>query len=213
MPYRNLPQDIRPMGTNNLNQLVHHHLGSNSYDVVAHVQANLLWLKQLHDNLPTISSLACHGSSLTEIAKHIKGLSLIHCSLPALDDIYQNLGLIVEASKINKASYTINKELNERFKVLNAIISKEGIEHLLNRYETVEKELAKHELVVEQLNQNTEDISALNKIMAHLQASDSITQAQFSGDSTDIEYAHTLVQRSVDLGNDETLNLKRLETL
>lgn len=210
---RNLPQDIRPMGTNNLNQLVHHHLGSNSYDIVANIQANLLWLKQLHDNLPTISSLSYHGSSLTEIAKHIKSLSVIHCSLPALNDVYQNLNLIVEASKVNKASLKVNTELNERFKVLTAIISKEGIEHLLNRYETVEKELAKHELVVEQLNQNTEDISNLNKLIVHLQASDSITQAQFSGNSTDIEYARILVQRSIDLGNDETLNLRRLESL
>ena len=63
------------------------------------------------------------------------------------------------------------------------------------------------------VNQNKEDLVKVNKILVHLRATDAITLAQHTMNQNDIEYASSLVQKSIELGNDETINLSRLESL
>lgn len=204
--YRNLPQDIRPMGTNNLNQLVHHHLGSNSFDVVAQVQANLPWLHDLYNKLGLISALAANSESITRLGQHTQTLYAIAQSMPALKEIYCKL------DTLTKMADDI-PELNHKLSTLLGILTVSDIDNLITRYEEIEEQLANTEDILKRVNQNKEDLVTVNKILVHLRATDAITLAQHTMNQNDIEYASSLVQESIELGNDETINLSRLESL
>lgn len=204
--YRNLPQDIRPMGTNNLNQLVHHHLGSNSFDVVAQVQANLPWLHDLYSKLGLISALAANSESITRLGQHTQTLYAIAQSMPALKEIYCKL------DTLTKMADDI-PELNHKLSTLLGILTVSDIDNLITRYEEIEEQLANTEDILKRVNQNKEDLVTVNKILVHLRATDAITLAQHTMNQNDIEYASSLVQESIELGNDETINLSRLESL
>lgn len=211
--YRNLPEDIRPMGTNNLNQLVHHHLGSASFDVVAQVQANLPWLHDLYSKLGLINVLAANSEAITKLGQNTQTLYAIAQSMPALKELHCHLDTLVKAANKIHYSETQTKELNNKLSALLGILRTEDIDNLLTRYDEVEAKLANTETSLDQVNQNQEDIQALNKIMVHLQTTDAITLAQYSMKREDISYASSLVQESIRLGNDETINLERLENL
>ena len=211
--YRNLPQDIRPMGTNNLNQLVHHHLGSNSFDVVAQVQANLPWLHDLYNKLGLISALAANSESITRLGQHTQTLYAIAQSMPALKEIYCKLDTLTKMADdihCNKKAIT---ELNYKLSTLLGILKVSDIDNLITRYEEIEEQLANTEDVLKRVNQNKEDLVTVNKILVHLRATDAITLAQHTMNQNDIEYASSLVQESIELGNDESVNLSRLESL
>lgn len=211
--YRNLPQDIRPMGTNNLNQLVHHHLGSNSFDVVAQVQANLPWLHDLYNKLGLISALAANSESITRLGQHTQTLYAIAQSMPALKEIYCKLDTLTKmADDIHRNEEAIT-ELNGKLSTLLGILKVSDIDNLITRYEEIEEQLANTEDVLKRVNQNKEDLVTVNKILVHLRATDAITLAQHTKNQNDIEYASSLVQESIELGNDETINLNRLESL
>ena len=211
--YRNLPQDIRPMGTNNLNQLVHHHLGSASFDVVAQVQANLPWLHDLYNKLGLISALAANSESITRLGQHTQTLYAIAQSMPALKEIYCKLGTLTKiADDIHRNEEAIT-ELNCKLSTLLGILKVSDIDNLITRYEEIEEQLANTEDVLKRVNQNKEDLVTVNKILVHLRATDAITLAQHTKNQNDIEYASSLVQESIELGNDETVNLSRLESL
>ena len=206
--YKNLPQDIRPMGTNNLNQLVHHHLGSQSFDVVAHVQANLTWLNELHNKLGIISSLANHGQTLDVLAQHTQTLWAISESMPALKDLYCNLDLIIKgAPELN----CINKRLTEQNAMLNSLlghVSEEDIKSLDARYVELDGKLAKHEVLLE-----TSDLTTINQVLVHLQVTELVNRAVKSEKTADIEAAKKLLNTSIKLGNDESYNQSVLEDL
>lgn len=211
--YRNLPQDIRPMGTNNLNQLVHHHLGSQSFDVVAQVQANLPWLHDLYNKLGLISALAANSESITRLGQHTQTLYAIAQSMPALKEIYCKLDTLTKmADDIHRNEEAIT-ELNGKLSTLLGILKVSDIDNLITRYEEIEEQLANTEDVLKRVNQNKEDLVTVNKILVHLRATDAITLAQHTMNQNDIEYASSLVQESIELGNDETINLNRLESL
>ena len=204
--YKNLPQDIRPMGTNNLNQLVHHHLGSQSFDVVAHVQANLTWLNELHNKLGIISSLANHGQTLDVLAQHTQTLWAISESMPALKDLYCNLDLIIKgAPELN----CINKRLTEQNAMLNSLlghVSKEDIKSLDARYVELDGKLAKHEVLLETMDE-------IKQVLVHLQVTELVNRAVKSEKNADIEAAKKLLNTSIKLGNDESYNQSVLEDL
>ena len=204
--YKNLPQDIRPMGTNNLNQLVHHHLGSQSFDVVAHVQANLTWLNELHNKLGIISSLANHGQTLDVLAQHTQTLWAISESMPALKDLYCNLDLIIKgAPELN----CIDKRLTEQNAMLNSLlghVSEEDIKSLDARYVELDGKLAKHEVLLETMDE-------INQVLVHLQVTELVNRAVKSEKTADIEAAKKLLNTSIKLGNDESYNQSVLEDL
>lgn len=211
--YRNLPQDIRPMGTNNLNQLVHHHLGSNSFDVVAQVQANLPWLHDLYNKLGLISALAANSESITRLGQHTQTLYAIAQSMPALKEIYCKLDTLTKMTDDIQRNKEVNIELNCKLNTLLGILKVPDIDNLITRFEEMEKQLANTEDILKRVNQNKEDLVTVNKILVHLRATDAITLAQHTMNQNDIEYASSLVQESIELGNDETINLSRLESL
>ena len=211
--YRNLPQDIRPMGTNNLNQLVHHHLGSNSFDVVAQVQANLPWLHDLYNKLGLISALAANSESITRLGQHTQTLYAIAQSMPALKEIYCKLYTLTKMADDIHRNKEVITELNGKLSTLLGILKVSDIDNLITRYEEIEEQLANTEDVLKRVNQNKEDLVTVNKILIHLRATDAITLAQHTMNQNDIEYASSLVQESIELGNDETINLNRLESL
>ena len=204
--YKNLPQDIRPMGTNNLNQLVHHHLGSQSFDVVAHVQANLTWLNELHNKLGIISSLANHGQTLDVLAQHTQTLWAISESMPALKDLYCNLDLIIKgAPELN----CIDKRLTEQNAMLNSLlghVSEEDIKSLDARYVELDGKLAKHEVLLETMDE-------INQVLVHLQVTELVNRAVKSEKTADIAAAKKLLNTSIKLGNDESYNQSVLEDL
>ena len=211
--HRNLPQDIRPMGTNNLNQLVHHHLGSNSFDVVAQVQANLPWLHDLYNKLGLISALAANSESITRLGQHTQTLYAIAQSMPALKEIYCKLDLLESISGNLCKGTKLNEELNDKLTILLGIISTKDIDNLIARYDEVEAKLAEAETLLKTINQNKLDIQSLNKISVHLQASEAVTLAEQSLNQEDKLNANLLVQESIKLGNDESVNQNRLEKL
>ena len=211
--YRNLPQDIRPMGTNNLNQLVHHHLGSNSFDVVAQVQANLPWLHDLYNKLGLISALAANSESITRLGQHTQTLYAIAQSMPALKEIYCKLDTLTKMADDIHCNEEVITELNCKLSTLLGILKVSDIDNLITRYEEIEEQLANTEDVLKKVNQNKEDLVTVNKILIHLRATDAITLAQHTKNQNDVEYASSLVQKSIELGNDETINLSRLESL
>ena len=211
--YRNLPQDIRPIGTNNLNQLVHHHLGSASFDVVAQVQANLPWLHDLYNKLGLISALAANSESITRLGQHTQTLYVIAQSMPALKEIYCKLDLLESISGNLCKSTKINEELNNKLTILLGIISTKDIDNLIARYDEVEAKLAEAETLLKTINQNKLDIQSLNKISVHLQASEAVTLAEQSLSQEDKLNANLLVQESIKLGNDESVNQNRLGKL
>lgn len=211
--YRNLPQDIRPMGTNNLNQLVHHHLGSQSFDVVAQVQANLPWLHDLYSKLGLISALAANSESITRLGQHTQTLYAIAQSMTALKEIYCKLDTLTKMADDIHCNEEVITELNCKLSTLLGILKVSDIDNLITRYEEIEEQLANTENVLKRVNQNTEDLVTVNKILVHLRATDAITLAQHTKNQNDIEYASSLVQESIKLGNDETINLSRLESL
>ena len=211
--YRNLPQDIRPMGTNNLNQLVHHHLGSASFDVVAQVQANLPWLHDLYNKLGLISALAANSESITRLGQHTQTLYAIAQSMPALKEIYCKLDTLTKIADDIHCNEEAITELNCKLSTLLGILKVSDIDNLITRYEEIEEQLANTEDVLKRVNQNKEDLVTVNKILVHLRATDAITLAQHTKNQNDIEYASSLVQESIELGNDETVNLSRLESL
>lgn len=211
--YRNLPQDIRPMGTNNLNQLVHHHLGSNSFDVVAQVQANLPWLHDLYSKLGLISALAANSESITRLGQHTQTLYAIAQSMPALKEIYCKLDTLTKMADDIHCNEEVITELNCKLSTLLGILKVSDIDNLITRYEEIEEQLANTENILKRVNQNKEDLVTVNKILVHLRATDAITLAQHTKNQNDIEYASSLVQKSIELGNDETINLSRLESL
>lgn len=211
--YRNLPQDTRPMGTNNLNQLVHHHLGSASFDVVAQVQANLPWLHDLYNKLGLISALAANSESITRLGQHTQTLYVIAQSMPALKEIYCKLDLLESISGNLCKGTKINEELNDKLTILLGIISTKDIDNLIARYDEVEAKLAEAETLLKTINQNKLDIQSLNKISVHLQASEAVTLAEQSLNQEDKLNANLLVQESIKLGNDESVNQNRLGKL
>ena len=211
--YRNLPQDIRPMGTNNLNQLVHHHLGSNSFDVVAQVQANLPWLHDLYNKLGLISALAANSESITRLGQHTQTLYAIAQSMPALKEIYCKLDTLTKMADDIHCNEEVITELNCKLSTLLGILKVSDIDNLITRYEEIEEQLANTENILKRVNQNKEDLVTVNKILVHLRATDAITLAQHTKNQNDVEYASSLVQESIELGNDETINLSRLESL
>lgn len=211
--YKNLPQDIRPMGTNNLNQLVHHQLGSQSFDVVAHVQANLPWLNELHNKLGIISSLAAHGQTLDVLAQHIQTLWAISESMPALKELYCNLDLITKGvPKLN----SIDKRLTEQNAMLNSLlghVSKEDIESLDDRYAELDGKLAEHEVLLETMDEIKSGLITINQVLVHLQVTELVNRAVKSEKTADIEAAKKLLNTSIKLGNDESYNQSVLEDL
>lgn len=211
--YKNLPQDIRPMGTNNLNQLVHHQLGSQSFDVVAHVQANLPWLNELHNKLGIISSLAAHGQTLDVLAQHTQTLWAISESMPALKELYCNLELITKGvPKLN----SIDKRLTEQNAMLNSLlghVSKEDIESLDDRYAELDGKLAEHEVLLETMDEIKTGLTTINQVLVHLQVTELVNRAVKSEKTADIEAAKKLLNTSIKLGNDESYNQSVLEDL
>lgn len=222
--YRCLPQDIRPMGVNNLNQLVHHHLGSQSFDIVANVQANFPWLYKLYESLGVITRLAPYAASFEEIGKHSQTLWAIAESMPALQQVYNNLTPLVQAG-------TSLKEINEKYKTilaeleaLHGQVSQAAIQDLLTRYSVIEAKLAANENILNELTQVKQENVTLSAALQNAQkaiekatmqntALNLVLYAQETQLQNDIAAAKEAVKKSKVAGNNETINTARLEAL
>lgn len=115
--FKRYPQDIRPMGVNNLNQLVHNHLGSESFDVVREVGQNMYWLHELYHKLHLIAPLANEAPHLHEVGKHMRLLGEVHYHLPILRDIHKHLTKLLEEGKnlkdLNQKLDSVSKNINK----------------------------------------------------------------------------------------------------
>ena len=222
--YRCLPQDIRPMGTNNLNQLVHHHLGSQSFDIVAEVQANFPWLYKLYESLGTITRLAPYAAALDEVGKHSQTLWAIAESMPALQQVYNNLTPLVHAGTSLKEMNEKHKTILAELEALHGQVSQAAIQDLLTRYSTVEAKLAANENILTELAQVKQENTTLSTTLQNTQkaieklslqnaALNLALHAQETQLQSDIQAAKEAVRKSKVAGNDETLNTARLEEI
>lgn len=222
--YRCLPQDIRPMGVNNLNQLVHHHLGSQSFDIVANVQANFPWLYKLYESLGTITRLAPYAASFEEIGKHSQTLWAIAESMPALQQVYNNLTPLVHAGTSLKEMNEKHKTILAELEALHGQVSQAAIQDLLTRYSVVEAKLAANENILNELAQVKQENVTLSAALQNAQkavekatmqntALNLVLYAQETQLQNDIVAAKEAVKKSKAAGNDETINTARLEAL
>lgn len=211
--YRNLPQDMRPMGTNNLNQLVHHHLGSESFDVVAQIRANLPWLHDLATKIHVISALAHHADNLDKIGANSTVIYALAESMPALKDIYCHLDNLVALSKVGTSINAKVTKIENELSALNGQVSQAAIDDLLKRYAEVENKLSGSEGLVNSLPVIQKDMVQLNKTVAHLLAANATTTAMVTEKTSDINAARKLIEQSEALGNNETVNTQRLDNL
>ena len=220
--YRCLPQDIRPMGVNNLNQLVHHHLGSQSFDIVANVQANFPWLYKLYESLGVITRLAPYAASFEEIGKHSQTLWAIAESMPALQQVYNNLTPLVHAGTSLKEMNEKHKTILAELEALHGQVSQAAIQDLLTRYSAVEAKLAANENILTELAQVKQENTTLSTALQNTQkaieklslqnaALNLVLHAQETQLQPDIQAAKEAVRKSKAAGNDETLNTARLE--
>lgn len=222
--YRCLPQDIRPMGVNNLNQLVHHHLGSQSFDIVANVQANFPWLYKLYESLGVITRLAPYAASFEEIGKHSQTLWAIAESMPALQQVYNNLTPLVHAGTSLKEMNEKHKTILAELEALHGQVSQAAIQDLLTRYSAVEAKLAANENILTELAQVKQENTTLSTALQNTQkaieklslqnaALNLVLHAQETQLQPDIQAAKEAVRKSKAAGNDETLNTARLEEI
>ncbi len=222
--YRCLPQDIRPMGVNNLNQLVHHHLGSQSFDIVANVQANFPWLYKLYESLGVITRLAPYAASFEEIGKHSQTLWAIAESMPALQQVYNNLTPLVHAGTSLKEMNEKHKTILAELEALHGQVSQTAIQDLLTRYSAVEAKLAANENILTELAQVKQENTTLSTALQNTQkaieklslqnaALNLVLHAQETQLQLDIQAAKEAVRKSKAAGNDETLNTARLEEI
>lgn len=207
----NLPQDIRPLGINNLNQLVHHHLGSNSFDVVAHVQANLCWLKQLHDRLGVVSALSNQSDNLDLIGRHSKEIFALAQSLPALQEIYCHLDDLVEDMPRLNELYAKTKENNHLLRLLLGQVSKDGINHLLEEFSKLEKNLSKYKDIEQVINDLITANHKVERTLIKLNASDAVLKYLDEKTEENKRKALDAIEESESIGNNESLNRQRLE--
>lgn len=208
--YTALPQDIRPMGSSNLNQLVYHNLGSNSYDVVACVHANLIWLHKLHEQLAVAANLnqllTMHSRTLYDITNHINELWCISASMPALKRIHDNLPIITKNADY---IHTLNERLQDTEKELKAInmhLSKDLMNEAITKYNEILANTKKLESLITNL-------STLEKDTLHFKCTDAVTLAMFTKKIGDIDKATEVIKASVTAGNNEDINIDRLESI
>lgn len=95
--------DVRPMGVNNLNQLVHYQIGSESYAVVHQVFLHLQMLKSLSDNLPHIVKLGSNVSKLEFFQQYLGSITALADNVNALIKLADNVPFLSEfAPRVNQ---------------------------------------------------------------------------------------------------------------
>ena len=210
---RHLPSDIRPQGTSNLNGLVHHQLGSQAYDVLATLQANLTWLNQLHNALPRVLALAHHTDTLDELAKHHHTLYEVSRSLPALNHIYMHLGMLTDDGEHLHAIEHKLHSVEEQLTIFNSVVNPKQLKELMDKYLEIETKLLDAKNTMDKIINNEKDIKSINKILIHLQASDATNLAVSTEKKSDIDLATVAIALSEKEGNDESINKQRLEDI
>lgn len=141
-PYCGLPNDIRPMGVNNLNQLVYHHLGSNSFDAVAQVRENLPWLHKVFMALPAIADLSGRTEHITELAINKNVLYAVAAAMPHLKEIANNVDTLTYSVSTLKNIDDQYAAITAQLALLQGQITQEAIDNLLEKYNQVDKDVA-----------------------------------------------------------------------
>lgn len=211
--FKDLPQDIRPMGTNNLNQLVHHHLGSNSFDVVANIQSNISWLYDLYKHLPRLQLLAQHTDSIKAVGENTKTLYAIGCSMDALSEVYLNLDkLKLSAKEFHEFNHKL-EDLDDKMSMILGHINEDSLNHLVQRYNQVEAALSDQENIIKAIKDNETALNSYYPSIMHLLSTDAVRQAETSKMVKDITKAKDLIKLSEEAGNDESFNKEQLEKI
>ena len=162
--FKRYPQDIRPMGVNNLNQLVHHHLGSESFDVVREVGQNMYWLHEIYHKLHLIAPLANEAPHLHEVGKHMRLLGEVHYHLPILRDIHKHLTKLLEEGKdikdLNQKLDTVGKNLEK----LQAHILVNDLIELALKEQTEQAKLNAQNAIQQSIKLGNNELNNLNKL-------------------------------------------------
>lgn len=135
------PQDTRIMGTNNLNQLVHHQLGSNAFDTVKTVCVNLQWLKTLHDNLSLLSHLDIDARTLRNIQLNLNNINAVSACLSDVNTVAANIEYLIHLS----SEICFFEKLLKQIKKVIELLDTEEIANTLSRYEELNKQLEERE--------------------------------------------------------------------
>jgi len=136
--------DVRPMGVNNLNQLVHYQIGSESYEVVHQVYLHLQMLKALSDNLPHITKLGSNVNKLeffqqylgtiVTLAENVNALVKLADNVPFLSQIAPRVNQFVEnQQKIQYELETQKVVFNDALALMETNIK--NVEDLFVQYE------------------------------------------------------------------------------
>jgi hypothetical protein len=136
--------DVRPMGVNNLNQLVHYQIGSESYAVVHQVYLHLQMLKSLSDNLPHITKLGSNVNKLeffqqylgtiVTLAENVNALVKLADNVPFLSQIAPRVNQFVEnQQKIQYELETQKVVFNDALALMETNIK--NVEDLFVQYE------------------------------------------------------------------------------
>lgn len=140
-----LIRDSRPMGLNNLNELVHRQLGKDGFQTVRVVYDNLLWLHQLCENLGGLLSLSqnIHSADvlnqymgdIVKTSQHLNDVVTLNNSLPYIKEIAPRIEAFSKSIEELNLKVT-NAELNvdECIKTLNNNLK--NLSDLSIQYET-----------------------------------------------------------------------------
>lgn len=196
--FKGLPEDVRPMGTNNLNQLVHHHLGSQSFDMVACVANNLMWLKHIHNNLTSLMAIHPHLQCLDKLMRNEQTVLALAESMPALKDIYHALDELKVAAPQLKTLATTMNEANIRLAGIETLIK-----NTVSRYQYYEDVENMNAALIQEVQAHKEALTEVNKQLLHLQAVNAVNDAIQSKINVDIVHAKAVIALSEQVGNDE----------
>lgn len=208
-----IPTNGRPVGINNLNQLVSSQIGLSSYEVIASLQSNLPLIQAVYNELKNIQTLGLNTLAVQVIGQNIDTLKVIACSLPALQSILDNLDNITNVNKNININNENLKKIKSDLDILNSQISQDALNTLLKKYENLQELLTKIEEKLVKTEQIITNQDKLNKELLHLKASEAVDIALASKLVIDINSAKEAILSSEKQNNDEYYNKTRLGKL
>lgn len=208
-----IPTNGRPVGINNLNQLVSSQIGLSSYEVIASLQSNLPLIQAVYNELKNIQTLGLNTLAVQVIGQNIDTLKVIACSLPALQSILDNLDNITNVNKNININNENLKKIKSDLDILNSQISQDALNTLLKKYENLQELLTKIEEKLVKTEQIITNQDKLNKELLHLKASEAVDIALTSKLVIDINSAKEAILSSEKQNNDEYYNKTRLGKL
>lgn len=111
--YNRQVQNARPMGINNLNQLVETQLGHGGFEVVRTIYDNIQWLYALFNNIQTVTSVGNKLYAIENLYKYLGDIESIGSNINMLVDLNNDLPVIRELAPRIKSFVTELQEVNQ----------------------------------------------------------------------------------------------------